>query len=176
MSAGHVDPRSRTLYLHTSGPDDTRALAAAVASGLRPGDVVALTGELGAGKTAFVQGAARALGVERRVTSPTFTLVRDYPGDIPIVHVDVYRLDHLRDVIELGEETILGPDHVTFVEWGDAVSPLLPPDRLEIELSLGDSPGRRDLTLTAYGAWTGRVVDLLPEVEPWLDEAGGAVC
>lgn len=173
MSTGHVEPRSRTLKLHTSGPDDTRALAAVIASALRRGDVVALTGELGAGKTCFVQGAARALGVERRVTSPTFVLVREYPGDIPVVHVDVYRLDVLQDVIELGEETILGPDHVTFIEWGDAVAALLPADRLEIELVLGDVAQRRRVELTAYGEWTRRVVDLLPAVAEWRDEAGG---
>jgi tRNA threonylcarbamoyladenosine biosynthesis protein TsaE len=123
----------RELHLRTTGPDDTRVVAAAVARHLEPGDVVALSGELGAGKTCFVQGAAAELGVERQVTSPTFVLVRHYAGRLPIVHCDVYRLDRLGDVLELGDE-VLAPDVVTFVEWGDAIAALLPDDRIEVDL------------------------------------------
>lgn len=129
------------LLLRTRGADATRAVAAALAAHLRPGDVVALTGELGAGKTCFVQGAATGLDVSVPVTSPTFVLVRTYPGRIPVVHCDVYRLDRLGDVLELGDE-VLAPDVVTFVEWGDAIATLLPPDHLEVELtSLVAAPG-----------------------------------
>jgi tRNA threonylcarbamoyladenosine biosynthesis protein TsaE len=123
----------RELHLRTAGPDDTRAVAAVVARHLEPGDVVALSGELGAGKTCFVQGAAVELGVDRPVTSPTFVLVRHYEGRLPIVHCDVYRLDRLGDVLELGDE-VLAPDVVTFVEWGDAIATLLPDDRIEVDL------------------------------------------
>lgn len=122
------------LHLRTTGPDQTRAVAAAVARYLEAGDVVALTGELGAGKTCFVQGAAAGLGVQAPVTSPTFVLVRNYAGRVPVVHCDVYRLDRLGDVLELGDE-VLAPDVVTFVEWGDAVASLLPVDHLEVELT-----------------------------------------
>ncbi len=125
------------LELTTSGPDDTRAFAAALAPLLQPGDVVALSGDLGAGKTCFVQGAIRGLGVDARVTSPTFVLVRHYEGRLPIVHCDVYRLDRLQDVHDLGDD-VLAPEVVTFLEWADAVRPLLPDDRLEIELGLPD--------------------------------------
>ena len=100
---------------------------------LEVGDVVALSGELGAGKTCFVQGAAAGLGVEARVTSPTFVLVREYLGRVPMVHTDVYRLDRLVDVRDLGED-VMSPEVVTFVEWADAVAPLLPDDRLEVEI------------------------------------------
>jgi tRNA threonylcarbamoyladenosine biosynthesis protein TsaE len=123
----------REFHLRTSGPDGTRAVAATVARHLVPGDVVALSGELGAGKTCFVQGAAAELGVERAVTSPTFVLVRHYEGRVPLVHCDVYRLDRLGDVLELGDE-VLAPDVVTFVEWGDAIAALLPDDRIEVDL------------------------------------------
>lgn len=123
-----------SIRLATSSPDETRAIGAAIAELLGPGDVVALSGELGAGKTCFVQGAAGGLGVQQRVTSPTFVLVRLYEeGRLPVVHCDVYRLDRLQDVYELGDD-VLAPDVVTFVEWADAVAPLLPDDRLEVEL------------------------------------------
>jgi tRNA threonylcarbamoyladenosine biosynthesis protein TsaE len=123
----------RELHLRTAGPDDTRAVAAVVARHLELGDVIALSGELGAGKTCFVQGAAAELGVDRAVTSPTFVLVRHYEGRVPVVHCDVYRLDRLGDVLELGDE-VLAPDVVTFVEWGDAIATLLPDDRIEVDL------------------------------------------
>ena len=159
------------LRLRTRGPDDTRAIAAAVATFLHAGDAVALSGELGAGKTCFVQGAARALGVTARVTSPTFTLVRTYPGDPPLVHCDVYRLDRLQDVLDLGDE-VLAPDVVTFVEWGDAITALLPDDRLDVELYLDDPDdldGDRLVTLQVHGAWSSRLSDLSTACAAWRD-------
>jgi tRNA threonylcarbamoyladenosine biosynthesis protein TsaE len=160
------------LTCRTTEPDRTRALAAAIATVLRAGDVVALSGELGAGKTCFVQGAARGLGVRARVTSPTFTLVRSYPdGRLPIVHCDVYRLDRLHDVLDLGDE-VLAADVVTFVEWGDAIAPLLPEDRLDVELVLGDGgdpDADRAVRLRAHGPWRDRLAELARAVRPWLD-------
>lgn len=158
------------LRLRTTGPDDTRALAAAAADVLAPGDVVCLSGELGAGKTCFVQGAAAGLGVDRRVTSPTFTLVRDYVGRVPVVHVDVYRLDRLQDVVELGEDAVMRPDQVTFVEWGDAVAALLPPDRLEVEIVSGVDEAERTIVLRGYGRWAGRMDRLAERLARWRDE------
>src|SRR5207245_3224004 len=115
----------RSIELVSASAEQTRRLGEAVASVLRPGDVVALAGDLGAGKTTFVQGAAAALGVTQPVVSPTFTLVREYQGRVPVHHVDVYRLDRINDVLDLGfDEMIEGG--VTFVEWGDAVEALLP--------------------------------------------------
>jgi len=128
------------VTLRTTSPKQTRAAAAAVAALLRPGDVVALSGELGAGKTCFVQGAASGLGIQTRVTSPTFVLMKTYPeGRVPVVHCDVYRLEFLCDVYDLGDE-LLAPDVVTFVEWGDAITPLLPADRLEVDVSRAGRP------------------------------------
>ncbi|GGI05905.1 tRNA (adenosine(37)-N6)-threonylcarbamoyltransferase complex ATPase subunit type 1 TsaE [Egicoccus halophilus] len=170
---------SSDLLLRSTSPEQTRALAAVVATELRPGDVVALSGDLGAGKTCFVQGAARGLGVTGRVTSPTFTLVRTHlDGRVPVVHADVYRLDRLQDVLDLGDD-VLAPDAVTFVEWGDAVTPLLPDDRLEVELSLagGSDPavdaveGDRLVRLTAVGArWPSRLDALADGCAPWREE------
>lgn len=168
-----------SFELATSGPDETRAFASALAPLLLAGDVVALSGDLGAGKTCFVQGAVRGLGVEARVTSPTFVLMRQYEGRLPIVHCDVYRLDRLQDVHDLGDE-VLAPDVVTFLEWADAVRPLLPDDRLEIELSIPavttnedvevvDVEDRRTATVRGFGPrWTERAGALTDAVRPWL--------
>ena len=160
------------VMLRTSGPRDTQAIAAAAAASLRAGDVVALSGELGAGKTCFVQGVARALGVRGRVTSPTFTLVRTYPESTPpVVHCDVYRLDRLQDVLELGDE-VMAPDVVTCIEWGDAVVALLPPDRLEVELWLEDpsqGDGVRLIRLRGVGAWAMRIPALREACRAWVD-------
>jgi tRNA threonylcarbamoyladenosine biosynthesis protein TsaE len=107
---------------------------------------VSLTGELGAGKTCFVQGAAAALGVTGPVTSPSFLLRRDYPGDVPIVHLDVYRLETLQEVVELGFADVGDRDAIAFVEWGDAMRQLLPVDHLEVELRLAPLPADGDAT------------------------------
>lgn len=161
------------LTCRTTGPEHTRDLAAALATVLRPGDAVALSGELGAGKTCFVQGAARGLGVDARITSPTFMLMKTYDeGRVPIVHCDVYRLDRLHDVLDLGDE-VLAPDVVTFVEWGDAIAPLLPDDRLDVELVLADAhdpDGDRLLRLRAMGRWRDRLPALTDALAPWVDE------
>lgn len=161
----------RTLQLRTTGPTETRAIAAAVAVLVEPGDAIALSGELGAGKTCFVQGAAWELGVTGRVTSPTFTLVRTYDARVPIVHCDVYRLNNLQDVLDLGDE-VLAPDAVTFVEWGDAITALLPEDRLDVELLLADPDaldGDRLVRVTAFGNWQPRLADLTDACAAWRD-------
>jgi tRNA threonylcarbamoyladenosine biosynthesis protein TsaE len=159
------------LTLRSSGPDDTRALAAAAAPVLHPGDVVSLTGELGAGKTCFVQGAARELGITDRVTSPTFMLVKTYAGTLPIVHCDVYRLDTLQDVYDLGDE-VMSPSAVTFVEWGDAVAALLPDDRLDVELLIDDPDdvdADRLIHLRGRGRWRQRLPQLEAACDRWVD-------
>ena len=116
--------------------DETRALGVRLAAVLRAGDVVVLTGDLGAGKTVLAKGIAAGLGVNEPVVSPTFTIVREYEGDIPLQHLDVYRLDHLQEVIDLGLDELLDGHAVTIVEWGEAVSALLTADRLEVSLML----------------------------------------
>lgn len=121
------------LTLQTATADQTRALGHALAGLVAPGDVMALSGDLGAGKTCLVQGLARGLGVQGPVTSPTFMLQRIHEGRHRLVHIDVYRLDSVRDVIGLGDEA-LAPDVVTVIEWGDTIASLLPTDRIDIEL------------------------------------------
>jgi tRNA threonylcarbamoyladenosine biosynthesis protein TsaE len=155
------------IDLVTRAADETRKAAAAMAEVLLPGDVVSLAGELGTGKTAFVQGAARALGVEDPVVSPTFVLVREYRGEMPIYHVDVYRLERLQEVHDLGFEDLLDPAGVVFVEWGDAVEALLPASHIKVELWTQDEDTRR-LRLSAMGpSWAPRWERLESVLQPW---------
>jgi tRNA threonylcarbamoyladenosine biosynthesis protein TsaE len=155
-----------TLDVISRAPDETRKVGAALAELLVPGDVVSLTGDLGAGKTAFVQGAARALGVQEPVTSPTFVLVRQYRGDVPVHHVDVYRLDRVQEVLDLGFEDLLDPSGVVFVEWGDAIDALLPNDHLRVEITTGEDARR--LSFAGRGTrWAGRWERLEGVLVPW---------
>ena len=127
----------------SSSPEQTRAIASALASRLQGGDIVVLAGDLGAGKTTFVQGAAEALGVRAHVTSPSFVLVREYAGRARIVHVDVYRMTSLQEVIDLGYEELFAPDAITFIEWGDAVDAVLPDERVEVDIRVTSEDERR---------------------------------
>jgi tRNA threonylcarbamoyladenosine biosynthesis protein TsaE len=120
------------IELRTATADGTRAAGRALATLLRPGDAVALTGELGAGKTTFVQGVAAGLGFEGQVVSPTFTLVREYQGRLRVFHVDVYRLERVQEVLDLGLDEAAAEGGVLLVEWGDVVEALLPAEHLVV--------------------------------------------
>ncbi len=123
------------LPARSASPDATRALAARLAGVARRGDVIVLQGSLGAGKTTFAQGFARGLGVEGPVTSPTFTLVRQYPCALgQLVHVDVYRLDRLAEVADLGLADLV-EEGVALVEWGDAARPALGPVTWTVDIT-----------------------------------------
>jgi tRNA threonylcarbamoyladenosine biosynthesis protein TsaE len=132
-------------------PEETRALAARLGTWLAPGDVVALNGELGSGKTEFVHGLAEGLEVPpRMVASPSFTLVHEYPGRVPLVHVDLYRLEDLPPSMLPDLEEYLAGDRVVAVEWARRLAPLLPGDYLEIDLEIvGES--ERQLTFMGHG-------------------------
>ncbi|MEI2698651.1 MAG: tRNA (adenosine(37)-N6)-threonylcarbamoyltransferase complex ATPase subunit type 1 TsaE [Microthrixaceae bacterium] len=118
----------RELLVATSDSvEQTRALAAAVAELARPGDLLLLVGDLGAGKTAFTQGFGAGLGVEEQITSPTFALVQGYSGRIDMHHLDVYRLEQINEALDLGLSELLDDGSVTLIEWGDTIVSTLPP-------------------------------------------------
>jgi len=130
----------------------TQAVAARLAALLRPGDVVGLVGDLGAGKTTFVQGLARALGVPGPISSPTFTLVHEHArGRLPLFHWDAYRLAGPADLADLGWDEYLRAGGVVVVEWADRIADALPAERIDIVIVEADENGRR-LTLTGRGA------------------------
>src|SRR3954453_23728951 len=141
----------------TRPADETHALGRRIGALLRAGDVVVVDGELGTGKTVLAKGIAVALGVHEPVVSPTFTVVREYDAPTPLVHVDVYRLDHLQELHDLGFDDLVGGEAVTVVEWGDRVSAALPADRLRVLLELGAGDDDREISLDAAGlSWSER--------------------
>ena len=160
----------RRIRCRSSSPEETKTIAASIAAALRPGDVVALSGDLGAGKTCFVQGAAAALGVREQVTSPTFVLVREYVGAYPILHLDVYRLGNLQELTDLGFEEFLDPSTVVFIEWGDAVGPLLPDELVDIVIR-AESEDVRSIDVHARGAsWNRRLAGVAEDLARWRIE------
>lgn len=157
---------ARTIELVAATVEDTRAIGAALGAELAAGDVVALCGDLGAGKTTMTHGIARALGFEGAVASPTFTLIREYEGRVPIHHVDVYRLERVQDVIDLGLEEMVD-DGVLIVEWGDAIDEVLGPERLRVRLTVVSGEERR-IAIDGGGArWSARWDALVRSLGRW---------
>lgn len=122
------------LELETASASETEALAARLAVGLEPGDVVLVRGELGAGKTTFVRGACRALGVTADVTSPTFTIGHLYGGRVPVAHLDLYRFTGV-SAAEWGDLEPYFDGTIAFVEWPEAGAGALPPARVTVSLA-----------------------------------------
>jgi len=157
------------LQARSRSAADTQALAAALAELARPGDVILLAGELGAGKTTFTKGFGAALGVEEPITSPTFTLANQYEGRLDLNHVDVYRLEQLTEVFDLGLPEMLDDGGVTVIEWGDAIVGALPADYLLVRMSYGEGSDERLVELEPVGArWAARTRALSLALSPWL--------
>jgi tRNA threonylcarbamoyladenosine biosynthesis protein TsaE len=162
------------LRIVTRSPEESLVLGSALAPSLVPGDVVSLSGDLGAGKTVFARGVATALGVGGRVTSPTFTIVHHYAGRYPVMHIDVYRLTTFQEVLDLGFEELLDPEAVMLVEWGDAVAPLLPRHYLEIDIrrTAEDADNERSFTFRPRGLeWERKLDAMRTMAEPLLAAA-----
>ena len=159
------------IRLRSSSPEDTRAIGAAVAGLARPRDLVLLAGDLGAGKTVFTQGFGAALGVPEPITSPTFTLVRTYPGRVPLVHADVYRLERVQEVIDLGLPELLdeGGGAVAVVEWGDVAAATFAADYLSVRMEFDDDGDQaRWLSVRGVGPrWSARAESLRAALAPW---------
>ncbi|HWS47053.1 MAG TPA: tRNA (adenosine(37)-N6)-threonylcarbamoyltransferase complex ATPase subunit type 1 TsaE [Acidimicrobiia bacterium] len=143
--------------LVTRGGEATESVGEEIGRQLRAGDLVVLAGELGAGKTTFVKGVARGLGVTDPVTSPTFTIVQEYGGRVPLAHVDVYRLVRIQELHDIGFEELL-EGHVVIVEWGDVIARALPADRLEVRITMleGDEDARAIEIVPHGAAWAAR--------------------
>lgn len=132
----------------THSPEETRALGARLSNTLRGGEVIAFTGDLGAGKTAFVSGMAQALGVDERVTSPTFTIVNEYEGGrLPLFHFDMYRLGSADELFHIGWEDYLARGGVCAVEWSENVDEAIEDDAIRISITRGEDENSRVITI-----------------------------
>lgn len=137
----------------TSSPEETMSIAESLAKVLFPGDLVALTGELGAGKTVFVKGLAKGLGVfeYKYVNSPSFVVVKEYEGKIPLYHFDVYRLDKRSFCETMDYERYFYSDGVSAVEWADRITGALPEEYFEVSMAYGQSD-ERVIRFNAFGS------------------------
>lgn len=139
----------------TYGAAETFALGQRFAAYLPPGTVVTLSGELGAGKTAFAKGVAKGLGVQEHITSPTFTIINEYPNQIPFYHMDAYRLDDENEIWELGLEEYFDAPGVVLVEWPERIAAVLPAELIRIDFTKAwqeNGEEYRILFFTAQGA------------------------
>ena len=129
--------------VETNSPEETWALAAELANELAPGTVMALHGDLGAGKTCFIQGFAVALGIDEPITSPTYTLIGEYEGRLPLYHMDLYRLSGPEEALGLGLEEYFDPNSITAVEWAERGEGVLPEGMLHIQIKADEHTGTR---------------------------------
>jgi tRNA threonylcarbamoyladenosine biosynthesis protein TsaE len=150
-----------SLEIDVESEEDTFALGQRLAAILIPGQTIALIGDLGAGKTRLVKALAAALGVpEDEVSSPTFTLVQEYSGRIPLRHCDTYRLRNPDEFLDLGTDELFAPDGIALVEWADRVEHFLPRDVLRIDIRIL-SPTARRFGITATGRTSGLSIEKL---------------
>lgn len=163
------------LAVRTHSADETVNLGRYIGDLLRPGEVLLLVGDLGTGKTTFVQGVAAGLGIERRPRSPTFTIVHTYEGGkYPLVHVDLYRTDNTSEVASLGLEELLEPPAVGVVEWGEKAAPVVGADYLELDFAWEDegADDSRTIRFLPVGRWQTRMKEISDAVRSWATPGG----
>ena len=135
--------------METNSSEETRAYAAAMARSARPGDIICLDGDLGAGKTVFAQGFAEGLGITRPITSPTFTIMNIYEeGRLPLYHFDVYRIEEPEEMQEIGAEEYFDGDGVCLVEWASNIADEIPPEAIHVTIKKDMTKGEdyREIT------------------------------
>lgn len=156
----HEEDKDTRLF-ETRSAGETRELGKALADLLRPGDVLLLVGELGAGKTCLAKGLARGLGIKEKVLSPTFTLLREYQGRLPLYHLDAYRLEGPWDLFEIGVDEYLEGEGVLLVEWGDRARGFFTQDFLEIKMEFTQREGERNIHIISRSdSWRERLREL----------------
>lgn len=132
---------------------ETQQFGASLAAQLRPGDVLLLSGDLGAGKTVFARGVARAMGIKGPIASPSFALVNVHEGCFPLHHFDLYRLSDADEFRAAGLEELIGGDAVSLIEWPERAPQVLPERRLVVEIAYGQTEGERIITITPQGGF-----------------------
>ncbi len=150
------------LEIYFNNIEETEVFGQKLGTLLKPGDIICLNGDLGAGKTTLTKSIGRGLGVDDYITSPTFTLINEYEGRLSLYHFDVYRLENVDDLYDLGFDEYFYGKGVSIVEWADKIEKFLPKDRLVLDIENGDQEDKRLVKISAYG---NRYEDLLKELE-----------
>ncbi len=139
--------------LKTFSSEETVAVAKELGSILKAGDIICLNGDLGAGKTAFTNGIAKALGIKGYVTSPTFTIVNEYQGKLPLFHFDVYRIADADEMYDIGFEEYINGDGVVVIEWSDLIRDIIPEEQIRIDIRkvMDNGPDARSIKIDFVG-------------------------
>ena len=146
------------LKLTTKSVEETSKIGEQLGELLNKGNIVCLSGDLGAGKTAFTKGIAKGLGVEDYVTSPTYTIINEYEGRLPLYHFDVYRLNNVEEMYELGYEEYFFGDGVVVLEWADIVRDIIPGERLWITILNTKGDNSREIIMEPTGKAYDKIV------------------
>lgn len=151
-----------SIIIKTTSVKETIAIGKKLGKLMSPGDVIYLTGELGAGKTCFVKGIAEGLGIRGKdITSPTFIIINEYKGKIPLYHIDLYRIGVIDDLRDIGMEELVYGKGVTAIEWAERIKDVLPDERLDVTLKWVDEK-TRSIVIKAFG-WHHK--DILKKLE-----------
>jgi tRNA threonylcarbamoyladenosine biosynthesis protein TsaE len=146
-----MDASSRSVQVVTRSAEETEAAGRRLGAGLRPGDVVALVGPLGAGKTVLARGIAEGAGARGHIASPSFVLIRDYDGPVQVHHADLYRIERPADVVDLGLDELADAGGILIVEWADRAGSLMPTPHISVDLAFGPTETVRFLEFFAPG-------------------------
>ncbi|TET10534.1 MAG: tRNA (adenosine(37)-N6)-threonylcarbamoyltransferase complex ATPase subunit type 1 TsaE [Candidatus Atribacteria bacterium] len=156
------------LTIITKSPEETKNLGKEVSKLAKPGDLLAFYGELGTGKTCFIQGIARGLKVKDYVTSPSFTIINEYQGKIPIYHFDLFRLDNAEEILELGYKEYFYGEGLTVIEWAEKIEQLLPKEYLGIKIKFKDRY-QRTISFIPQGDRFNKFLEELNRIENFRD-------
>ncbi|GAG61062.1 unnamed protein product [marine sediment metagenome] len=156
------------LTIITKSPEETKNLGKEVSKLTKPGDLLAFYGELGAGKTCFIQGISQGLKVKDYVTSPSFTIINEYQGKIPIYHFDLFRLDNAEEILELGYKEYFYGEGLTVIEWAEKIEQLLTKEHLKIEIKFKDRY-QRTISFIPQGDRFNKFLEELNRIENFRD-------
>lgn len=149
------------MEIDSHSPEETFNLGFKIGKRLKKGDIICLNGDLGSGKTTITKAIAKALGIEDNITSPSFTIVNEYYGDVELYHFDVYRIDDIEEMYDLGYEEYFFSEGICIIEWSNMIEEILPKERLVITLENKEHSDNRKINIQAFGK---RYKELLEEV------------
>jgi tRNA threonylcarbamoyladenosine biosynthesis protein TsaE len=147
----------------SNSPKDTEKLGYKLGKALKSGDILCLLGDLGAGKTALTKAIAKGLGIDDYVTSPTFTIINEYNGRLPLYHFDVYRLMSIDELYDLGYEEYFYSNGITIIEWADKIEEILPEDTINIHINRTLNQNEREFIFTGKGKRFNQIIKELNE-------------